>query len=52
MLSAGTREKVKFCSPSDLLVEIDAALLPESLGGERPASDRYLTDRQGAEWPG
>lgn len=44
---AGTREKVKFAGPQDLLAEIDAARLPAAWGGTRPATDKFVTDKNG-----
>ena len=42
---AGTREKVKFSGPKELLDEIDAALLPVCYGGAM--EERFLTDTEG-----
>ncbi len=36
---------------TELLVEVDASVLPPSMGGTRPAEDRLVTDSDGEHTP-
>ena len=48
-IDEGTKAKVKFVNGqgTELLAEVDASVLPPSMGGTRPAEDRLVTDSDG-----
>jgi len=45
-IDEGTKAKVRFVNGqgTELLAEVDASVLPPSMGGTRPAEDRLVTD--------
>jgi hypothetical protein len=47
----GTRAKVKFAGPADMVEEIDAEILPTEYGGTRSPDDKFLTDTEGTPPP-